>query len=69
MKNVAVTNFYKAITKEMKKRKKKIQKEVPARFELTISCLLDRRYNQLSHGTFVILTQSNSEIKLKIGFK
>ena len=54
MKNVAVTNFYKAITKEMKKRKKKIQKEVPARFELTISCLLDRRFNQLSHGTLVI---------------
>ena len=28
------------------------QKEAPARFELTISCLLDRRFNQLSHGAF-----------------
>ena len=25
-------------------------KKAPARFELTISCLLDRRFNQLSHG-------------------
>ena len=24
--------------------------KAPARFELTISCLLDRRFNQLSHG-------------------
>ena len=39
-------------TKQLKKKKeKKIKKEVPARFELTISCLLDRRFNQLSHGT------------------
>ena len=28
---------------------KNIEK-APARFELTISCLLDRRFNQLSHG-------------------
>ena len=27
-----------------------IQKEAAARFELTISCLLDRRFNQLSHA-------------------
>ena len=25
-----------------------------ARFELTISCLLDRRFNQLSHGAEVL---------------
>ena len=25
-----------------------------ARFELTISCLLDRRFNQLSHGAMVL---------------
>ena len=25
-----------------------------ARFELTISCLLDRRFNQLSHGAGVV---------------
>ena len=27
--------------------------EAPARFELAISCLLDRRFNQLSHGARV----------------
>ena len=26
------------------------QKKAPERFELSISCLLDRRFNQLSHG-------------------
>ena len=26
------------------------RKEAPPRFELGISCLLDRRFNQLSHG-------------------
>ena len=31
-------------------KRQKRQKEAPARFELTISCLLDRRFNQLSHG-------------------
>ena len=33
-----------------------VQKETlkaAARFELTISCLLDRRFNQLSHGAEV----------------
>ena len=29
------------------------QKKAPARFELAISCLLDRRFNQLSHGAEV----------------
>ena len=29
--------------------------KAPARFELAISCLLDRRFNQLSHGATVIL--------------
>ena len=28
--------------------------EAPARFELAISCLLDRRFNQLSHGAGVV---------------
>ena len=28
-------------------------KKAPARFELAISCLLDRRFNQLSHGAGV----------------
>ena len=27
-----------------------VSKEAPPRFELGISCLLDRRFNQLSHG-------------------
>ena len=27
--------------------------KAPARFELAISCLLDRRFNQLSHGAEV----------------
>ena len=34
-----------------------VQKETlkaAARFELTISCLLDRRFNQLSHGAMVL---------------
>ena len=29
-------------------------KKAPARFELAISCLLDRRFNQLSHGAGVL---------------
>ena len=29
-------------------------KKAPARFELAISCLLDRRFNQLSHGAGVV---------------
>ena len=28
----------------------KKSKKAPVGFELTISCLLDRRFNQLSHG-------------------
>ena len=28
-------------------------KQAPTRFELVISCLLDRRFNQLSHGAVV----------------
>ena len=28
----------------------KTSKKAPMRFELMISCLLDRRFNQLSHG-------------------
>ena len=30
-----------------------VAKKAPARFELAISCLLDRRFNQLSHGAGV----------------
>ena len=30
-----------------------IKKKAPPRFELGISCLLDRRFNQLSHGADV----------------
>ena len=32
----------------------KMKKQAPARFELAISCLLDRRFNQLSHGAEVL---------------
>ena len=35
------------------KRKHNFKNEAPARFELAISCLLDRRFNQLSHGAEV----------------
>ena len=31
-------------------------RKAPARFELTISCLLDRRFNQLSHGAWNVGT-------------
>ena len=31
------------------------QNEAPPRFELGISCLLDRRFNQLSHGAAMML--------------
>ncbi len=34
---------------KINKKKKKVKK-APGRFELPISCLLDRRFNQLSHG-------------------
>ena len=32
-----------------------LDKKAPARFELAISCLLDRRFNQLSHGAGVLI--------------
>ena len=38
----------------------KCKTEAPPRFELGISCLLDRRFNQLSHGAFHIY-QSNRQ--------
>ena len=34
---------------------KKKSSKAPGRFELPISCLLDRRFNQLSHGAFCVL--------------
>ena len=38
--------------------------QAPTRFELVISCLLDRRFNQLSHGAEVVLMmEKNSQIK------
>ena len=41
-------------TPTIENKKRNLQKnlwgEAPARFELAISCLLDRRFNQLSHG-------------------
>ena len=36
-----------------KRCKHNFKNEAPARFELAISCLLDRRFNQLSHGARV----------------
>ena len=36
-------------------RKKVKKSKAPPRFELGISCLLDRRFNQLSHGAAVLL--------------
>ena len=33
--------------------------KAPARFELAISCLLDRRFNQLSHGAVLLLPSLN----------
>ena len=33
--------------------------KAPARFELAISCLLDRRFNQLSHGAVLLLHSLN----------
>merc|ERR1711954_441384 len=35
-------------------------KKAPARFELAISCLLDRRFNQLSHGASVVGKPKNN---------
>ena len=35
-------------------------KKAPARFELAISCLLDRRFNQLSHGAGVVGKPKNN---------
>ena len=34
--------------------KSRSDKKAPGRFELPISCLLDRRFNQLSHGATAI---------------
>ena len=39
--------------------------KAPARFELAISCLLDRRFNQLSHGAEVTVEAPNIKL-LKI---
>ena len=41
-------------------------KKAPARFELAISCLLDRRFNQLSHGAGVVDKPKNS-VLFKLG--
>ena len=38
---------------EKRCKRENIKDEAPARFELAISCLLDRRFNQLSHGAEV----------------
>ena len=40
-------------------RKEGKKSEAPPRFELGISCLLDRRFNQLSHGAGVLGTGGN----------
>ena len=34
--------------------------KAPPRFELGISCLLDRRFNQLSHGALVVMLACNT---------
>ena len=39
---------------EKRCKRENIKDEAPARFELAISCLLDRRFNQLSHGAEVL---------------
>ena len=58
--------------------KKKGMSKAPARFELAISCLLDRRFNQLSHGAGLIeeakiLTMrcmhANSQVFSILGFQ
>ena len=36
--------------------------KVPTRFELVISCLLGRRFNQLSHGTLLLWIIFNIKI-------
>ena len=43
-------------------RNKRLSK-APPRFELGISCLLDRRFNQLSHGAEVLSSQSQYKIR------
>ena len=58
-----MVGIYKREIKEKRNKKLKIIKreknlihswsKAPARFELTISCLLDRRFNQLSHGALL----------------
>ena len=40
--------------------KMKTKNQAPPRFELGISCLLDRRFNQLSHGARVCTPHRNS---------
>ena len=37
-------------------------KKAPARFELAISCLLDRRFNQLSHGAGVSIKSKKGHL-------
>ena len=37
--------------------------KAPPRFELGISCLLDRRFNQLSHGALVCPRYTSSSTK------
>ena len=45
-----------------------VKNEAPPRFELGISCLLDRRFNQLSHGADDIpefkIIQMNNKMRL-----
>ena len=42
--------------------------EAPPRFELGISCLLDRRFNQLSHGALISIVVTK-QIYFAITFK
>lgn len=41
--------------------------KAPARFELAISCLLDRRFNQLSHGAALPQPQQDLRVDSRNG--
>lgn len=49
---------------------KKVYYKAPARFELAISCLLDRRFNQLSHGAKLVIANTMSSMFTNyVGYK
>ena len=61
--SLAPTRLQNGLIEKEGREKQNVCTKAPARFELAISCLLDRRFNQLSHGAAL---HAPAECKLHI---